>query len=109
MTTATIQRLSKTALTATLTTGLTTAVPAATKQVIKEIILCNTDTVTRTVTIYAGDGTTVSDTILDAVSILGGETQFYTLSTVLETGELVSGGADAGAVVSCRISGVNDA
>ena len=99
------KKLSQTELTATLTTLLYT-VPASTQGIIKEIMLCNTDSVARTVTIYAGTGTAVVDTIIDAVSVASGETQFYTLSTVLDAAEIISGGASVGSVVSCTISGV---
>lgn len=99
------KKLSQTALTSTLTTLLYT-VPADTQGLVKEIVLCNTDTAQRAVTIYMGTGTAIVDTILDAVLINPGETQFYTLSTVLDAAEFISGGDDAGSVVSCTISGV---
>jgi len=99
------KKFSQTALTSTLNTLLFT-VPANTQEVVKEIILCNTDTAQRAVTIFMGTGSAIVDTILDAVPINPGETQFYTLSTVLEAAEIISGGDDAGGVVSCTISGV---
>lgn len=101
----TVTQLSQTALTTTLTTLLYT-VPAATKAIVKEIILCNTDTTAHDVTITMGAGTAVKNTILDALSVAGGETKFVTLSTVLKTTETINGGASVGAVVSCIISGV---
>lgn len=107
MATVTVKQLSQTALTATLTTTLYTA-PASTKCIIKEILLCNTDAVARTVTIRAGasPATGVISTLLSALSVGAGETKFVTLSTVLEATHLITGGASTGAVVSCTISGV---
>jgi len=101
----TVTQLDQSALTATLTTLLYT-VPASTSTIVKEILLCNTDTVSRTVTITAGDGTVVKNTILDALPISAGETKFITLSTLLNAAETISGGASSAAVVSCTISGV---
>jgi len=101
----TVKQLNQSALTATLTTELYVA-PASTSTIIKEILLCNTDTSARTVTITVGDGTAVKNTILDALALAAGETKFITLSTVLNTTETINGGASAGSVVSCTISGV---
>lgn len=106
MTTNTIKQLvAPTALSATTTTTLYTA-PASTKTIIKEILLCNTDTVARTVTMFVGTGSAVANTILSALSLAPGETKFITLSTVLNTGEFIKGGASSASVVSCTISGV---
>lgn len=104
MTTNTVKQLSQTALTATLTTTLYT-VPAATTTIIKEILLCNTDTVSRNVTIYAGNGTGVAQTILSAYPVGPGETKAIELSTVISAAYTIKGGASTTAVVSCAISG----
>ena len=107
MTTNTVKQLSQSALTATLTTTLYTA-PASTSTIIKEIVLCNTDTVARTVTIRAGasPATGVLSTIINAVTIQPNETQIFTFSTVILTTHLITGGASSAAVVGCTISGV---
>lgn len=107
MTTNTIKRLSQTALTATTTTTLYT-VPSSTSTIIKEIILCNTDTVDRTVTIQAGvsPATAVSTRLINAATIRPNETLIFTFSNVLLTTDLITGGASAASVVSCSISGV---
>lgn len=107
MTTNTIEQLvAPTALTATLTTTLYGAVAASTKVIVKEIILCNTDTSSRTVTLYYGTGTAAANTILSGLILAAKETKIITLSSVLITGDFIKGGADAGSVVSCTISGV---
>lgn len=107
MTTTTIEQIvAPVVLTATLTTTLLSTIAASTKYIVKEILLCNTDTAARTVTIYIGSATSVANTILDEVSIAAGETKFISLSTVLVTGDAIKGGASAGSVVSCTISGV---
>ena len=105
--TTTVKQLGQSAMSATANTTLYTT-PASTKTIVKEILLCNTDSVARTVTIKAGasPATAVSATILSALSLAAGETKFISLSTVLETGHLITGSASTGAVVSCTISGV---
>ena len=104
MTTNTIKQMSAGALSATTTTTLYT-VPASTKAIIKEIVLCNTDTSARTVTMQVGAGTAAANRILSALSLAAGETKFITLSTVLNTTETISAGASSANVVSCTISG----
>ena len=107
MTTNTIKQLvPPTALSATTTTSLYGPVSALTKAIIKEILLCNTDTVARTVTMQIGTGTAVANRILSAVSLAPGDTKFITLSTVLNAGDSITGGASSAAVVSCTVSGV---
>lgn len=101
----TAKSLSSTALTATTTTVLYT-VPAATATIVKEILLCNTDSAACTVTLQAGGTTGVADRILSAVSLAAGETKFVSLSTVLSTGQTITGGASSASVVGCKISGV---
>jgi hypothetical protein len=102
---ATLKQMSHTALTNTTTTTLYT-VPGSTKTILKEIVLCNTDTSARTVTIQAGSTTGVADRVLAAVSVGPGVTQAYSFNTVLNAADTVTGGASTGAVVSCLISGV---
>lgn len=105
MSTVTAVKMSQTALTALTTTELY-EVPANTTAILKEIVLCNTNTSTVNVTITAGDSTLVKNRILNAVDILPNETMTITLSTALVTTDIISGGASTGAIVSCTISGV---
>ena len=106
MTTATVKQLAQVALTNTLTTTLYTA--SGVKAVLKEILLCNTDTSARTVTIRAGasPATGVLSTILSAVNLGPGETRAFPLNTVLESGHLITGGASTGSVVGATFSGI---
>jgi len=98
------QLVAPTALTNTLNTTLYT-VPASTTAIVKEILLCNTDTASRDVTVYL-NGNGVANTILDAVPVLPGETKFITLSTVLVATNTLRAGASTGSVVSISVSGV---
>lgn len=105
MSAGTPKSLSHTALTATTTTTLYT-VPASTTTVMTEIVLCNTDTVARKVTIQAGASTGVADRICNQMTIQPNETKQLTFAMNLATTQTITGGADAGSVVSCLISGV---
>jgi len=99
------QLVAPTALSATPTTTLYT-VPASTKAIVKEVLLCNTDTVSRTVTLYFGSGTGAANTVLSALTVNPGETKFITLSSVLIAADKISGGASSASVVSIVVSGV---
>lgn len=99
------QLVAPTALTATTTTTLYT-VPGATSTIVKEVTLCNTDTVARTVTLFFGNGSAAANTILSALSIAAGETKIITLSSVLIATDTIKGGASSAAVVSIIVSGV---
>jgi hypothetical protein len=105
MSTSTLKQAYQGALTNTTTTTLYT-VPAATKFLLKELVLCNTDTSARTVTMQWGAGTAAANRFLSALTIQPGETKIFSFNTVLQTGETISGGASVGAVVSCTASGV---
>lgn len=102
------QLLAPTALSATTTTTLYT-VPASTKAIVKEILLCNTDTSQRTVTMFVGSTSAAANTILSALPLAPGETKFVTLSTVLVAADKISGGASSASVVACTISGIEEA
>lgn len=101
------QLIAGTALTAELVTGYT--VPVATSTILKEIILCNTDTAVRTVTLHiiASAGSSgVLNTILNAINIQPNETKIFSLSTLMPTGTFIQAKASSAAVVSIFASGV---
>ena len=84
-------------------------VPVGVKQiVIREISLNNTDTVTRTFTIAAGDPAVASNKLFDAVTIqaAGSEPLAYSRATVLKTGDTIRAYADVANKVGIMISGI---
>lgn len=105
MTTTVKQLTTPAALTSTLTTTLYT-VPFATTTILKELTLCNTDTVPRLVTIYVGPGNVAGNTLLSALTVAAGETKIFTFSTVLVAADTIKGGASAASVVAITASGV---
>ncbi len=85
-------------------------VPATAQQVVmREVRLCNTDALPRTVTLHvvphdsAADG---SNKALDALPLAAGETKTLAFSTVLLAGDSVHALADAGSLVTIQVSGL---
>lgn len=95
------------ALTVALATYYT--VPAGTTTILKEIVLCNTDTSARTVDLHiipsAGTGA-VANQIFQDLAIQAGETKIFSVSQVLPAGSFLQALASTGAVVSLNCSGV---
>jgi hypothetical protein len=92
------------ALTASSVTQYT--VPASTTTVVKEILLFNSDSVARVVTVYAvpsGGSPAVANQILQR-SLATLETYAMTFSTVLAVGDTIRALASVAAVVSFRAS-----
>jgi hypothetical protein len=95
-----------------LTNALATyyTVPATTKQtIVKEVEFCNTDTVPRLITlniIPSAGSASVANTVYNSVTIQPNETKNFSRSTVMLPGGFIQAKADAGAVVSFRVSGV---
>jgi hypothetical protein len=84
-------------------------VPANTIARVNELLLCNTDTAARTVTVYfvpAAGTAAAANTVLKDVVVAAGETRFFGLDQVLETGGFVQAAADAASVVAVRMSGL---
>lgn len=84
-------------------------ITAANIGILKEILLCNTDSVARTATIYlvpSGGSPAAANTILAARSLAAGELLAIGLSSLLAAGDTIRGLASAASVVSCRISRV---
>jgi len=85
---------------------------AITASITKEIILCNSDAVSRLVTFYAvpsGGSPGQANKILAQQKVDAGSTLVIALSTVLSAGDSLQGFADRNSVVSARISGVEGA
>jgi len=83
-------------------------VPGATTAVIRSFTLCNTDTVTRTVTIYlvaSGDTPADKNTIYKDISIASKETIEDDSLRALVTGDFISAFADVASKVSFRVDG----
>ena len=78
------------------------------KSIVKEVIVCNTDTVARTVTLRVRSGAVSGTTqeILHVYSLAAATTVVLVLRTVMEAGHIISGLASSADVVTLTISGV---
>ena len=84
--------------------------PASTSTIVKQIMLCNTDSATQTATLYVADYTAAAaaKTIFKAISLDPSETTILNLSLVLATTENISGFA-SNVGVTITISGIEEA
>lgn len=91
-------------LTTTLTTNLYTVTTGATA-IVKEILVSNNDSSARTFTLSYG--TAASEIMMfDAITIQAGETKLFGTATVLNSAQVIDGGASVNSQVTIIISGV---
>lgn len=103
------KRLVGPAAMATSATALYTA-PGSTTTIIKQIMLCNTDSLTQTATLHIAAAGSVANAnmIFKAISLDPSETVILNLSLVLATGNIISGLASH-VGVTITISGIEEA
>lgn len=89
------------------TTGTLYTTPSSTTTIVKSIILCNTDTVARTVNVYVNAGTRRRIAPKD-LSLGAGEAYIIDEVITLEATHLIEGAASAATVVDYTISGVQE-
>ncbi|GAV24820.1 hypothetical protein ciss_07530 [Carboxydothermus islandicus] len=83
-------------------------VPSGKQWVIKEIILCNTTTTDRTITIHVrrgGAAANVTCRIASSLTVKANETIYWPCSIVLNAGGVLSGFASAASAITVTISG----
>lgn len=90
-----------------LGTTTTTIVTAAANysNVIKQIIICNTDTVDHTVTLSIGTSATAANRLMSALPIGANDIMVFDTALVLTTGETLQGLADTASVVNVTAVG----
>jgi hypothetical protein len=88
----------------TTTTTICTAAAGYT-EVIKQIIICNTDTVDRTVTLAIGTAATAANRIMSALPIGANDIMVFDTALVLAATETLQGLADAANVVNVTAIG----
>jgi hypothetical protein len=79
-----------------LGTSTTTIVTAATgyADIIKQIIICNTDTIDRTVTLAIGSAATAANRLMSALPIGANDLMVFDTAIVLAAGETLQGLSD---------------
>ena len=88
----------------TTTTTIGT-VPAARNWVIKQIIICNTDTTDRTVTLSIGTAATAANRIMSALPIGANDIMVFDTALVLTAAETLQGLSDSASVVNVTLVG----
>jgi len=88
----------------TTTTTIVTAA-AGYAEVIKQIIICNTDTVDRTVTLAIGSAATAANRIMSALPIGANDLMVWDTAIVLNPGETLQGLSDTASKVNVTAVG----
>jgi len=90
-----------------LGTTTTTIVTAATgyADIIKQIIICNTDTIDRTVTLAIGSAATAANRLMSALPIGANDLMVFDTAIVLNAGETLQGLSDTAAKVTVTAVG----
>jgi hypothetical protein len=90
-----------------LGTTTTTICTAATgyAEIIKQIIICNTDTVDRTVTLAIGSAATAANRLMSALPIGANDIMVFDTAIVLAAGETLQGLSDTAAKVNVTVVG----
>ena len=88
----------------TTTTTIGT-VPAARNWVIKQIIICNTDTTDRTVTLSVGTAATAANRIMSALPIGANDIMVFDTALVLTAAETLQGLADSASLINVTLVG----
>jgi hypothetical protein len=103
----TLKQLGQSAIPSTATTIYT--VPASNTAIVKEVILCNTNTSAVTVSLYyvaSGGSVGVANTILSEQALQEGETIQISGTTMIGAGGTIKAVASVASVVGITISGV---
>jgi hypothetical protein len=90
-----------------LGTTTTTIVTAATgySDIIKQIVICNTDTVDRTVTLAIGTAATAANRLMSSLPIGANDTIVFDTAIVLAAGETLEGLSDTASKVTVTAIG----
>lgn len=88
--------------TSTTTIG---TVPSARNWVIKQMIICNTDTVDRTISLAIGSAATAANRIMSALPIGANDLMVFDTALVLTAAETIQGLADSASVVNVTLLG----
>jgi len=88
----------------TTTTTICTAA-AGYAEVIKQIVICNTDTIDRTVTLAIGSAATAANRLMSAMPIGANDVMIWDTALVLSAGETLQGLSDTASKVTVTVVG----
>ncbi len=90
-----------------LTTSLTTVLYTAPKKILlTQILIANTSGSSVPVTITAGAGTGVADTVVPGTTMPANTPTIVSLNSILNAGDTICGGAGTGGVIGCSFCGI---
>lgn len=87
------------------TTTVIATVPASTQYIVKQIVVCNTDTVDRVVTLSTGTAATVANRFVSALPVGANDTVVFDTALVLSATETIQGLADTASKVNVVVVG----
>lgn len=86
-------------------TTVVSTVPASTVYIVKQVIICNTDTVDRTVSLATGTAATASNRFVSALPVGGNDTVVLDTALVLYATETIQGLSDVASKVNVTVVG----
>ena len=88
----------------TITTTVCT-VPSGYQYIVKQVIMCNTDTLDRVLSLAIGSAATAANRFVSILPIGGSDTIVLDTGLVLNAGETIQGLSDTGAKVNVTVVG----
>lgn len=88
-----------------LTTGAVITVPASHTYIVKQIVVCNTDTIDRAFSLAIGSAATASNRMFSTMPIGANDTLVFDTAIVLAAGETLQGLADTTSKVTVTAFG----
>ena len=87
------------------TTGAVVTVPAGRAYIVKQIVVCNTDTVDRLFSLAVGSAATSANRLFSNMPIGANDTLVFDTAIVLAAGETLQGLSDTGSRVTVTVTG----
>ena len=87
------------------TTTVVATVPSGYQYIVKQVIMCNTDTQDRVISLAIGSAATLANRFVSLLPIAGFDTIVLDTGLVLNAGETIQGLSDTGAKVNVTVVG----
>ena len=89
----------------TLSSAAVVTVPASRTYIIKQIVVCNTDTIDRSFSLAIGSAATIGNRLFSTMPIGANDTLVFDTAIVLAAGETLQGLADANGKITVTAMG----
>lgn len=87
------------------TTTVVATVPAGYQYIVKQVIMCNTDTQDRVLSLAIGSAATLANRFISTLPIAGFDTTILDTGIIVNAGETIQGLSDTGAKVNVTVVG----